>query len=71
MDIGQSEVAAGRPMSQSLMVESEHVQDGCVQVMHVNLVAYGRISKLIGLANKAMPDFTPAPASHTVNPPGL
>src|SRR5438046_6013113 len=38
VNIGQAEIAPGIPIGELLVIEAEQVQDGRVQIVHVNLV---------------------------------
>src|SRR5206468_3210229 len=46
--IGEAEVAAGVAVSQLLVIEAEQVQQGRVQVVHVDLVLHGVVAELVG-----------------------
>src|SRR6056297_3534668 len=48
VDVGQPEVAPSITIGQLLVVESQQVQDGRVQVMNVNAVFNGLKAKLVG-----------------------
>ena len=50
MHIRQSEVAASIAIGQFLVIETEQVQYGGVQIVDVNLVLDGREAELIGRA---------------------
>ncbi|SVD67448.1 uncharacterized protein METZ01_LOCUS420302, partial [marine metagenome] len=45
--IGETEIATGVPEGQSLVVESKQVQYSSVEVMHMNSVLDGKVTKLI------------------------
>ena len=46
-NVGQAEVAAGIAIREPLVVQPHQMQDGCVQIVHVNAVFDGLMSKLI------------------------
>ena len=47
VDIRQPEVASAVAVGQTLMIETEQVQDRCVQVMNMNLVFDGAKTVLV------------------------
>src|SRR5262245_61321074 len=48
--IREPEIAAGVAVSQLLVIEPQRVQQGGMQVVHVDLVHHSMMAKLIGLA---------------------
>ena len=46
-DVGQSEIAAGEVVGEPFVVEPHQVQYGCVQIMQVNFVARGKVTKFV------------------------
>jgi len=75
MDIRESEVTAGIPVSQLLVVDPQQVQDRGMQVVHVDLVFHRLGTKLIG-RSIAKPGLDPTAcqpggkATRVVVPPG-
>src|SRR5262245_57726566 len=48
MDVGESEVASGIAVDELFVIEPEQVQEGGMQVMHMNRLVDGLESKLVG-----------------------
>jgi len=48
VDIGQAEVAAGVAVGELLVVHSEDVEDGGVEVVHVDFVFPGKVAEFVG-----------------------
>ena len=50
VDVGEAEVAAAVAEGELLVVEAEQVQDGGVEVVHVDLVLRGLVAEFVGRA---------------------
>ena len=50
VDVGEAEVATGVAVGELLVIETKQVEDGGVQVVHVDLVLDGGESELVGRA---------------------
>jgi hypothetical protein len=51
MNIGQSEVSSLKPVRQPLVIDPQAMQDGGVEVMHVDRVARDVVAEIIGFAD--------------------
>ncbi len=48
MDVREAEIAPGISVGEMFMIKPEQVEDGCVQVVHVNLLLDGLEAQLVG-----------------------
>lgn len=48
MDVGEAEVASAVMEGELLVIESEQMEDGRVEIMHMNAIVDGFISKIVG-----------------------
>ena len=67
MDVGQTKIAAGVTKRKPFVVESQQVQHGGVQIMHVYTVLDCSKTEFVRCSVDRSA-FDAAPASHIVNP---
>lgn len=47
-DIGEAEIPAAETVSQLFVIKTQQVQNGCLEVVHMDLVFNGLLAELIG-----------------------
>ena len=53
--VGKSEIATVVAIGEFLMIETEQVENRCVQIVNVNFILHGSSTELIGRATISMP----------------
>jgi hypothetical protein len=62
--IRQTKIAAGMPVGETLVVESQSMQDCCMQIMHVDGILDRTITILVGRTLSKSPCVTPSRHPH-------
>jgi hypothetical protein len=70
VDICGTKVASGMFERQTFVIDSQQMQQCCMQVVHMNLAVDGEMTNLVRRAPRET-GFTPPPARKTVKPRGL
>ena len=68
--VGQPEMPALELVGQPRVIDAQAVQDGRVQVVHVDRIAGDVVAVVVGLADDVMPGLMPPPAIHIVKQRG-
>lgn len=63
-DVRQTEVTALEAIGESFVIDSEQVQHGRMQIVNMDHIGNGVITKLVGGTISSTPGLMPPPASH-------
>ena len=64
--VGQPEIAPLAAEGQPLVIQTKAVEQGCVQIVHVDFVFDDVECQIVGLADR-LPPLIPPPATHMLN----